>query len=307
MQNICEKEGVDKMLSHSFTPSFSMPIEFLRSLSKSAGLDVDLFTGFDRNHLHEAAARADIEELKRIPVGQFFHELLLVAELGDVLCRITAVAVEDDKEIRPFGDILKGVLTGFFVCQSMIDRGVLRNLIIAIPVIELFLRELVIGEILTDEPDIGLLVMKFMLRCGQIPADTAGRGVRSRGNLHAALGAVRVDSTADDADRAAGLDSRQGHRASRCGSKAEYPRHERQYFFLHNLSLLCEKVQYWTFSYHLTEFSSIRFHEAVVSAVLLVLQYSVEVDIFHGMEDVAGDLRIRFCQFCNELLDFQTF
>lgn len=91
-------------------------------LADGAGLDVDGLAALDGDHLHEAAARSDVEELEGIPVGQLLLELLLVVELREVLSGVTAVAVEDDEEVLALGDASELVLAGILIRLCVIDR-----------------------------------------------------------------------------------------------------------------------------------------------------------------------------------------
>ena len=144
-------------------------------LADGAGLDVDGLAALDGDHLHEAAARSDVEELEGIPVGQLLLELLLVVELREVLSGVTAVAVEDDEEVLALGDASELVLAGILIRLCVIDRRILGNLAEAVPVIDFLRAERIVVEILANQPDIGLLVVELVLGGCEVPADATGR------------------------------------------------------------------------------------------------------------------------------------
>ena len=141
----------------------------------------DCLISFDRDHLYEAAARSDIEKLEGLPVGQLLAQLLLVVKLGEVLRGIAAIAVEDDEEIRSFGDVVKFVLAGLLIRLSMVDRRIGGNLPEAVPVVNLLVAELIVGEIPADQPDVGFLVVELVLGRCEVPANAACRSVGRRG------------------------------------------------------------------------------------------------------------------------------
>ena len=102
------------------------------------------------------------------------------------------------------------VFAGLLVGRRMVDRRIGRNLPEVVPVIDFLVAEFIVGEVLANQPDIGLFVVELVLGRSEVPADATSRGVGRRGNLHASLGPVRVDSAGHRTDCRCGRGCRQG-------------------------------------------------------------------------------------------------